>query len=367
MAVWLAVPLGGCATLGYYAHSVNGHLALLASRRPLDEVLADPSAPAPLRERLAGARDLRAFAVQTLALPAGGSYTTYAETGRPYVTWSVVATPELSLAPRRWCFPVVGCVSYRGYFSLEAAEGFADGLRGEGLDVHVAGARAYSTLGWFDDPVLDTMMGDDETVLAGILFHELAHRRVYLPGDSAFSEAYAVAVERAGMRRWLEARARPDLRARYEARLVAQAEFLELLRAARERLESVYGSDLAPAAMRAAKASILAGLREQYDVLERERGRPGPYRGWFDAGLNNARLALVSTYHRHVPAFERLLAEVDGDLAAFHDAVEGLAGLPEAARHDRLAALALAAAANRVHEDDSASSGRVLRLYAGGR
>ena len=206
-----ALALSGCATVEYYAQSVTGHLGLMYQARPIETVIAAPETAPRIAARLRTALDIREFASEVLGLPANASYRRFVDLGRRYVVWNVVAAPELSLDPRRWCFPVVGCLSYRGYFSESAAEEYAESLKSEGWDVTVAGVRAYSTLGWFDDPLLSSMVDLPEYFLAGIVFHELAHQRFYVPGDTEFNESLAVVIERAGVDRWIEAAGRGEL------------------------------------------------------------------------------------------------------------------------------------------------------------
>lgn len=335
----LAAGAAGCSSLGYYGQAVDGHLDLMAARRSLEAVIDDADTPAQVRERLVEAREMRDFAAESLALPAGGSYRTYVALERRYVVWNVVAAPELSVEPRTWCFPVAGCVAYRGYFDETAAREFAATLASEGLDVHVGGARAYSTLGWFDDPIVSSMLSPRPYELAGVIFHELAHERVYAAGDSAFNEAYAVSVERAGVRRWLASTARADLAEEYERVLVRRAAFHRAVLDTRAELAELYGSDRTVEERRAGKARALTALRERLLGLAREWDRPGALRAWTDGPVNNARLALVATYHEQVAAFEALLAREGGDLARFHAEVERIAALSVA---DREAALARA-------------------------
>lgn len=330
----------GCASIGYYSQAVHGHLQIMAAREPIDELLAGPATPSQLKAKLEVAADLRAFAVDALALPDDGSYSAYVDTGRPYVTWTVIATPPLSLQPRQWCFPVVGCVSYRGYFDQEDARAYAAELAQEGLDVYVAGARAYSTLGWFDDPLLNTMLARKEYDLAGVLFHELAHREVYVAGDSTFNESYAVAVERAGVRVWFANANRADMTASYEAALERRSQFLGIVLDARSQLERIYASERPPAWKLARKQVTFESLRDAHADLREVWGGHSPYEAWFERDLNNAKLALIATYHRWVPAFETLLDELGGDMPAFHAEVERIASMTPELREQRLEALA---------------------------
>ncbi len=296
------VALSGCETLAYYGQAAGGQLALMAAARPLDEVAADPA----LNERLRLAAAIRNFASRELGLPDNGSYRSYAELGRPYAVWNVVAAPEFSLVPVQSCFPVAGCVSYRGYYDKAAAERHAGVLRAGGNDVVVFGVPAYSTLGWFDDPLLSTFIGYPDADLARLMFHELAHQLLYVKGDSTFNESFAVAVEREGLRRWLAAQGREAPPVRSPAPLVAEA---------RARLEALYRTRLAPEEMRERKRSALAPLRPWLATL----------RGFEGQEPNNALLAALATYTDLVPVFEKLLAEAKGDLPVFYGLARKLA------------------------------------------
>ena len=347
LTVFATLALTGCASAGYYAQSITGHLGLMLRARPIETVLAAPETDPRLAARLRTALDIRDFASGALGLPANASYRRYAALDRRYVVWNVVAAPELSLAPRHWCFPFAGCLSYRGYFSESDAAAFAAGLASEGWDVTVAGVRAYSTLGWFDDPLSSPMVEQPAYSLAGLVFHELAHQRLYVPGDTEFNESFAVVVERAGITRWIEAAARagPGERERYRIAAERRAAFLALVRDARRDLEAVYASSRSDAEKRAAKAERIERLRARYAAL-RSGWRDGPsYDGWFERGVNNAALALVSTYDRWVPALEALLARSGGDLEAFYRACDALAKLPPAERRAGLEALETAGTA----------------------
>ncbi|NIR32812.1 MAG: aminopeptidase [Gammaproteobacteria bacterium] len=339
----LALLHGGCSNLGYYVHSVKGHLGLMAARQPIDEMLRDPRTPETLRRRLETVADIRAFATDELQLPDTGSYRSYVDVDGPYVVWTVVAAPELSLTPEQWCFPIVGCVTYRGFYDRERARAYADELSRSGLDVTVNGVRAYSTLGWFDDPVPDTILVLPDYAIAAVVFHELAHERFYVPGDSAFNEGFAVAVERAGVTRWLEARRRAQERASFALAEAREAAFLELVSHARAQLSRLYESDTTEAEKRRLKAEIFGALRAQYVEL-RSGWTDGPnYDRWFAEELNNAKLASVATYHELVPAFERLLADNDGELGRFYQACEAIGELGPEERRRRLEALTKAA------------------------
>jgi len=332
LAVCLALP--GC----YVTQAARGQLQIVNAREPISRVLEDPAAPADLRQRLENVRAAREFASRELALPNNKSYTSYADIKRDYVVWNVVATPEFSVEPREWCFPVVGCVAYRGYFKEQKAREFAAKLRDEGMDIVVEGVPAYSTLGKFDDPVLSSMMsyGDDE--LASILFHELAHQVVYIPDDSAFNEAFAVTVEEEGLSRWLASRGRPDELARHVERRARQAASMRIVAKYRERLATLYARDLDPADMRNRKAEEFAAMVAELDALDARYGVKSRLARELTGAPNNARLASLATYYDCVPGFQRVLAEEQHDLPRFYAAAHRLAKLTREERRARLCA-----------------------------
>lgn len=318
----------GCANFAYYSQSINGHLNLVSAAKPVDRLLKEPSQPPAVRQQLELARDIRAFATERLALPDNRSYRSYVDTGRDYVTWAVFAAPELSLNVKTWCFPVVGCVPYRGYFTEEAALAFAEGVRAEGLDVYVGGVPAYSTLGWFNDPLLNTMFLRGEPYLAGVVFHELSHQRVYVRDDTQFNEAFAVAVERAGTTEWLLERAEPDVLADYRASQKRERDFLTLIADTRNQLQRIYTGQAGDDAKRVAKAETIDNLRARYERMKTDRwnGYDG-YDQWFAAPINNAKLATVAVYNDLVPAFMRLFEICGRDYERFYRAVERLGKL----------------------------------------
>jgi predicted aminopeptidase len=323
----LVLPLGGC----YSLQLASGQAAVMARSEPIDAVIDDPATPAGTRQALENAREARAFAVRELALPDGRSFRSYADLGRPYAVWNVVATPELSVEPRRWCFPVAGCVAYRGYFSESGARDLARRLAGRGDDVAVGGVATYSTLGHLPDPLFSTMLGWRETRLVGTIFHELAHERLYVPGDSALNEAFASVVEQEGVRRWLESHGRAAELDVYRASLRREAEFAGLLRAARDGLARLYASGAPVADLRIAKQQALGRLKFDYSILRQQWGGYAGYDAWFARPLNNAHLAAVATYHDCVPGLVRELADA-GSLPAFYARVEEIARLEPAQR-----------------------------------
>ena len=343
-----AALLGACGTPGYYLQAAGGQLEILRLSRPLDDARIDPATPDALRDKLARAAAIRDFASRELGLPDNGSYRKYADIGRPYAVWNVFATDELSIEPREWCFPVAGCVSYRGYFAEADAEAFAAALRAQGNDVHVAGIAAYSTLGWFDDPLLNTFMHYPEVELARLIFHELAHQRVYAAGDSEFNESFAMAVEVAGVRRWLAREGNDAQRAAFASAQRRRDDFAALVLKYRDALGAAFKGDADTAYKRAEKGRILGELQTEYRALR--DGAWGGYRGydrWFGQEINNAVLASIGLYHQRVPAFEALLAAEGDDLPRFYDRVAQLARMPKERRDEELARAAGSATARR--------------------
>jgi predicted aminopeptidase len=336
-----AVLLGSaCATLDYYSQSAAGQLGVMARRQPVDELIGDPATDPQLRDRLQTVQAIRRFASEALALPDNRSYTLYADIGRPFVVWNVFAAPELSLELETWCYPFAGCVAYRGYFAEADAQRFADGLRGQGYDVYTGGVAAYSTLGWFDDPVLNTVIGLDEARLAGLIFHELAHQQLYVPGDTAFNESFATAVELAGVAAWLVQRGDAAADAEYRRFHARQQAFHALLARARERLRAVYAEGLGEDDMRREKQRLIERLRRDYAAMKRDWGGADDFDGWFAADINNAQLAATAAYREHLPAFRALLRQTGGDYTAFYARAAAIGRLPAEARAGELRALA---------------------------
>jgi predicted aminopeptidase len=327
---------GCCSSLGYYAQSVQGHFAVLEAARPIPEVIADPAAAPPLKQRLVKAQRIRAYASSQLGLPDNDSYTRYADLKRPYVVWNVFATPELSLELKQWCYPIVGCAGYRGYFDKAAAEGAAEALRAEGYEVNVSGVPAYSTLGWFADPVLNTFIGGSEGQLAGLLFHELAHQVVFVGGDTTFNESFATTVEREGVRRWLDSHGDAPAREAYAEFAQRRSQFLALLLKYRQLLQQNYDRTASDDDKRARKRQLFAELKQEYAALKQSWGGFAGYDRFFAQDLTNAHLAAVGAYNDRVPAFKALLAQSGGDFPTFYAEVKRLASLPMAQREAAL-------------------------------
>ncbi|MEX2479954.1 MAG: aminopeptidase [Gammaproteobacteria bacterium] len=329
--------LTGCASAGFYMQAVAGQLNMWRREQPIERLLAESSLDERTRARLVLVEEIRTFAEHTLALPAAGSYRNYADLERDHVVWNVFAAPEFEFEPHRSCFFVAGCLDYRGFFRRGHAERYAAELRARGYDTFVGGVAAYSTLGWFDDPVLNTFLFWPERELAGIVFHELAHQRLYVADDTKFNESYATAVAEAGLERWYEHRygtAAPVLAARRRERAV-----LALIEHTREALRELYASDLDDTAKRDAKRTLFEALETAYAALRRERTSKPDTTGFGKTPWNNARISAVATYHDHVDAFHALLAACANDFTAFHRAAVAIGDLEPDARRARLRAL----------------------------
>jgi predicted aminopeptidase len=335
---WRLVPLSlvlllnGCS---YYGQLLTGQVDLLARREPISTLLEKPDLNPTLRQRLLLADDARTFASHELALPDNQSYRLYADLGRPYVVWNLFATPEFSLEPQTHCFPIAGCVAYRGFYDQNRARGAAALLKQEGADTYVAGVEAYSTLGWFADPLLNTMLRWDDQRWVSVIFHELAHQQFYLPGDTAFNESYASFVETEGLRQWRVARGltAPENGARERQR----EQFSALVLASRTRLETLYASGETEQEMRIGKAAEFERLRREYQVMRTTQwAGDGRYDAWMYGPLNNAKLLPFGLYDQWQPAFAALFKEVNGQWPAFYAAVKALGELPDAERQARL-------------------------------
>lgn len=335
-ALIVAGAFAGCSTIGYYYQAARGQLALTHSARPIVQVLNDPSTQEDIKRRLETARAIREFASRELALPRNDSYRKYADLKRPFVVWNVFAAPEFSTKPREWCFPIAGCVGYKGWFDAQAAEKFADEVRREGDDVFVYGVPAYSTLGWFDDPLLNTFIRYPRAELARLIFHELAHQVAYAPGDTTFNESFATAVEQEGVRRWLKNIGSAAELAEFEAMRGRKDDFVALIAATRSRLDTVYAQSSDQTSKRAAKRETFDHMRREYQALKLKWSGFNGYDRWFAQALGNAHLASVAAYEDRVSAFESMLRNHGGDMTAFYAEVKRLAQLkPE----ERAAAL----------------------------
>ena len=322
----MVVLLSGCSSVSYYSQLASGQWQLLRAREPVAEVIADPARPPVLREHLAQSQRARTFASEQLHLPDNQSYRLYADIGRPYVVWNVFATQEFSLSPQNHCFPIAGCVAYRGYYNQGAARGEAALLRQQGMDVSIGGVEAYSTLGWFNDPIMSSMMSWGDERLATLIFHELAHQRFYVKDDTEFNESYASFVEQEGTRQWRAARGLAPVG---DAALKQRDQFIRLILDTRKRLEALYAQPLASDAMRRAKAAQFEQLRSEYRHLRDSQWEGDKrYDAWINQPMNNARLLPFGLYDQWVPAFAALFAREGGDWVRFYAAVEKLGELP---------------------------------------
>jgi predicted aminopeptidase len=359
LRLWLWAPalvlavlaLSGCQTLSYYGQAIKGQYQIISRAQKITKLLEDPQTPTPLRAKLAVVQALRAFALTDLKLPVDGQYEKYVDLHRRYVVWNVQAAPEFSLEPKTWWYPFVGSLEYRGYFTEPAAEKSGARLRKKGYDVYVDGVTAYSTLGWFKDPILNTFLFDSEADLAETLFHELGHQRVFASGDTDFNEAFATTVGQEGARRWLRSKDDQTALEKYEAALQRDLQFVRLITETRQRLEKLYGDERTeegtlratkqnrgvPAEeMRRRKQEVYDRLRQDYAQLKAQWGGDTSYDAWFARPLNNAQLNTVANYYDLVPGFKNLLALNGGNLEQFCNAVELLAKQPKEERHRRL-------------------------------
>jgi predicted aminopeptidase len=338
--------LTGCSNLGYYWQSATGHLRMLGATRPVDDWLADKEAPGKLKERLALSQRIRKFAVSELKLPDNPSYSRYADLHRQAVVWNVVAAPPYSIELKKSCFPVTGCVGYRGYFDEHEARAEAARLAKDGLEVNVYPVPAYSTLGWMNwaggDPLLNTFINYPEGELARTIFHELAHQVVYAKDDTMFNESFATAVERIGGRMWLDTQANEQARRDYEQYDGRRRQFRALTQATRERLKEIY--DKTSGEERdVLKLKAMRDFRDKYAALRAAwPGDPARYRLYdrWVAEANNAAFGAQAAYDELVPGFEALFEREGRDFRRFYDAAKKLADEPKATRHDTLKELA---------------------------
>jgi len=331
--VILSVAVCSCESVHYYNQAIQGQYSILDERQPISEILADPESPVFLRERLAHILSVRQFAENQLQLPVKNHYLTYVDLKRPYVVWNVFAAPEFSLTPKTWCYPVVGCAAYRGYFTEKDARQYADGLISQGYEVFVAGVTAYSTLGWFDDPVLSTFMRYSEDQSAALIFHELAHQILYVKGDTVFNESFATAVEQEGLKRWQAEIQASHLFRDYLRNYRRQQQFVQLIMDFRRILETLYQSDTSTLDKRKQKTYIFSELREEFGRLKTKQNGLSAYDDWMNYSLNNAKIASVAAYHDFVPAFQKMLVVKDGNLNQFYKACRELAQRTKDERH----------------------------------
>jgi predicted aminopeptidase len=369
---WLVAPalllavlvMSGCQTLSYYGQAIKGQYGIVVHGERIEKLLADPQTPAPLKAKLQLVQSLRAFAKKDLKLPVDGHYQKYADLHRPFVVWNVEAAPEFSLEPRTWWYPFVGSLEYHGYFSERSARNYAARVQKKGCDVYVGGVTAYSTLGWFKDPILNTFIFDPEPDLAETIFHELGHQRVFASGDTDFNEAFATTLGQEGARRWLRAKGDRSAYEKYLAELRRTRQFASLIMTTRERLQALYGDERTedgnvkaakkkrlPEQLRGQKQYLINRLQQEYTQLKAQWGGNTEYDEWFAGPVNNAQLNSVAAYYDLVPGFERLLQQNGGDLEKFYEAADRLARDPKTERDRWLRTLASAATGSALPED----------------
>lgn len=323
----ISLLLVSCETVSYYSQAARGQLSILMSRQSIEGLLAKDGLDLELREKLELVLEIRAFAASELFLPVKDNYASYVDVGREHVVWNVFAAPEFSTSPVNWCYPIAGCVSYRGYFNEAAANRFAELTAADGFDVYTGGVDAYSTLGWFNDSLLSTVINRSDYQLAGLIFHELAHQVAYLPGDTTFNESFATAVEREGLKRWLESQGDVESLTVAEQNRGRQQEFVELVTLYQGYFADLYDTDKSPEEMRQGKVALQNQLRADYKQLKSSWQGYGGYDLWFSNSLNNAQLSTVSAYNDLVPFFLAELQALNGDFVAFYDRVQQLTEL----------------------------------------
>jgi len=340
LALPFALSVTGCESLRFYTQAAAGQMGLLSKRKPIDVLLSDPQTPPELRRQLATVLEIRAFARDHLLLPVNGSYLSYADVNRPHAVWNVYASPEFSLQPKTWCHPFAGCVAYQGYFSESRANAYAEALEEKGYDTFVSGVAAYSTLGWFNDPVLNTYIHRPKEKLAAMIFHELAHQLLYVKDDTAFNESLATFIEQEGLRRWFSYVGDPGMFDAYRAERRRHQDFIRFVDDFRKRLKAAYAEESPPAEKRRVKAEIFSQMRRAHLSLKEQWDGYRGYDKWFRTDLNNAKIATVITYHNYVPAFSSLLERTNGDLKRFYSECDNLAKKDRKRRHELLERLA---------------------------
>ncbi|MGZ4963690.1 MAG: aminopeptidase [Limisphaerales bacterium] len=333
--VVIVVAFCGCQSVSFYRQAIGGELHILTHQTPIKELLADTNTPPALRHKFEVVLQVRQFAQTNLHLPADESYLKYVDLHREFAVWNVNAAPPLSLEPKRWWYPFVGSASYRGYFAKDAATKYANQLKKKGFEVYLGAVETYSTLGWFHDPVLNTFIVEPDADLAEILFHELAHQRLFISGDTDFNEAFATAVGEEGVRRWL--RQDPAVYQKFQVEREQEGDFVNLILASRDELEAVYNDpSLTDTVKLQRKAQIIAEMRNKHEQLKAKWGGKSYYNRWFSTEINNAKLNTISAYYTLVPAFRALLQANGGDMERFYSAVEKLGKMPKKQRHDVL-------------------------------
>jgi len=337
ISICLLLMLCGCADLGYYWHSANGHLAVMNQRVDIDDLLADDSLESDLRERLALVQEIRRFSIERLQLPANDSYDSYVELDRPYVIQNLFAAAEFSTRLYEWCYPIIGCASYRGYYDENRMLAYADDLKSRGLEVHIGQVSAYSTLGWFDDPVLSSFINWPDYRLAGLLFHELTHQQVYIDDDTTFNESLASAVQQVGTELWLKSQNRVEDIDRLSRWLAYREQAIKLIESTRERLAELYASDISVAEKRERKNRIFDDARNRHDAIAKTHQVKGGFTRWFADDLNNAKIGSVAAYNSQVPSFINMIHAHQTDFKAFFNYAHAVGALEKPVRDSCLA------------------------------
>ena len=340
-----ALSLAACDSVAWYLQAAQGHLSIVTSRRDMRALLNDPELAPALAAKLELVLEAREFAASELMLPAGENYLEFVRLEREHAVWNVFAAPEFSLEPVTWCYPIAGCAAYRGYFSESDAQDYAAELETQGLDVYVGGVDAYSTLGWFDDALLSTVVGRPDHQLAALIFHELAHQVAYAPGDTTLSESFATVVEMEGLRRWLETRQQSELLDAARADADRRGRFAAFVTEFRGRFDELYGRELSAAEMRREKAGLQQRMRDEYQTLKADWGGNAGYDGWFSRPLNNAQLTTVGSYNDLAPQLREILRQVGNDLPAFYERMRELTRMSPERRGEYLDSLELSAQA----------------------
>ncbi len=331
----LITTIAACQSTQYLWQAAKGQWEIIQARQPVAELLQDESLPAATATRLRYVQEVREYAAANLHLPVNGAYAEYADIGRPYVVWNLFVAPALSMQNHTWCYPIAGCVAYQGYFAKDAAAQAAEDWRSQGYDSYVGGVPAYSTLGWFDDPVLNTFLNYDKVSLAALLFHELAHRQLYIAGDTSFNESWATAIEQEAIVQFIHDLANqgrePDIDLptalinRYKKRFQDRQIFVQLVTSGIEELRLLYASDLPDGDKQLQKQIILRQLQAGYQQAVQEKRVSERYRYWFSNNLNNAKLLTIANYHQWVPGFRHQIQEMQRDWIAFYAWSEKLA------------------------------------------
>ena len=339
--IMFSLCLPGCESSRYYYQVAEGHIKIMAAREPIQHLIDNDTLPAKETKQLKRVMELRSYAETELQLPVDDHYSEYVDLKRPHVVWNVIAAPEFSMTPQKWCFPIAGCVNYKGYFSETDAKGYASQLESENLDTYVGGVAAYSTLGWFDDPVLNTFLFRGDASLAGLLFHELSHKLLYIKGDSVFNESFATTVEIEGLMRWLKTQSKDELLAKHLTRKKRHQQFIDLILQHRQLRITLYKSEIEDEEKRLKKQALISTLREEYQQLKEQTwGGYSGYDKWFEGPLNNAQLSTIATYNALVAGLQGLLEQNNHDLSAFYQQCKKLVDMDKKSRHAYLKGIA---------------------------